>query len=279
MRKNCCCSKKCCSSEKNIPSSAEEIREEVSKTYKELIENPQSGCCNNSKKYALSLGYTEDDLKEENMNQIGFLSCGNPVGISNLKKGEFVMDLGCGSGFDCRLAAKKVGLEGKVIGIDMTKEMIEKAKEITNKEKYPQINYYLSKIEDIDSIIDFNQKFDVVISNCVFNLSPEKEKVLKGVFNVLKKGGRLIFSDPVALKPIPEETRKSLKSYTSCMSNASLVDDLYQMLNKCGFIDVRIEVKGDSEEYVKKWTPESHWNDGVEPKEYIATASIFAFKP
>ena len=113
------------------------------------------------------------------------------------------MDLACGKGFDCRLASKKVGPKGKVVGIDMTKEMIEKALEITKKEKYPNIEYELSRIEDLEKFDKFKSKFDLVISNCVFNLSPEKEKVIKGVYYVLKNGGRLIFTDPVALKPIP----------------------------------------------------------------------------
>ena len=100
------------------------------------------------------------------------------------------MDLGCGKGFDCRLASKRVGTKGSVYGIDMTKEMIDKAIEITNKDKYPNVYYEISKIEDLENIEKFKSKFDVVISNCVFNLSPEKEKVLKGVYYVLKEGGR-----------------------------------------------------------------------------------------
>jgi len=189
----------------------------------------------------MSLGYTEEDVQDETV-PIGNLSCGNPVGLADLKEGEIVMDLGCGTGFDCRLASKRVGPKGSVIGIDMTQEMIDKAIEVTKKEKYPNIQYELSKIEDLENIEKFNSKFDVVISNCVFNLSPEKEKVLKGVYFVLKKGGRLIFSDPVALKPIPEEIRKDMKSYTSCMANASLNDDLNKLLTNVGFKDVRIEV-------------------------------------
>ena len=230
-----CCPKKdnnCCN--KANLNNAEEIRKEVSKTYGQIAKN--EGQCNcKSKKYAISLGYTEEDISEENF-IVGNLSCGNPVGLASLKEGETVMDLGCGKGFDCRLASKKVGPKGNVVGIDMTKEMIEKAIEVT-----------------------------------------KKEKVLKGVFYVLKNGGRLIFSDPVALKPIPEEIRKDMKSYTSCMANASLIDDLNTILKNAGFKDVRIEVK-DGDSYIRKWTPESKWENGNNPKEYIATASIFAYK-
>ena len=271
-----CCPKKdnnCCN--KANLNNAEEIRKEVSKTYGQIAKNEEQCNCK-SKKYAISLGYTEEDISEENF-IVGNLSCGNPVGLASLKEGETVMDLGCGKGFDCRLASKKVGPKGNVVGIDMTKEMIEKAIETTKKEKYPNVQYELSKIEDLENLEKYKSKFDVVISNCVFNLSPEKEKVLKGVFYVLKNGGRLIFSDPVALKPIPEEIRKDMKSYTSCMANASLIDDLNTILKNTGFKDVRIEVK-DGDSYIRKWTPESKWENGNNPKEYIATASIFAYK-
>ena len=134
----------------------------------------------------MSLGYTEEDVSGENI-PIGNLSCGNPVGLANLKEGEAIIDLGCGKGFDFRLASKRVGPKGSVIGIDMTKEMIDKASKITKKEKYPNVQYELSKIEDLENIENFKSKFDVVISNCVFNLSPEKEKELKKCLFCTKK--------------------------------------------------------------------------------------------
>lgn len=283
--KPCCCkkdTKPCCNKKQNanccnkdLSNNAEEIRKEVSKTYSEYAkEEPKCNC--KSKKYAISLGYSEEDVSNEN-NIVGNLSCGNPVGLAALKEGETVMDLGCGTGFDCRLASKKVGPKGSVVGIDMTKEMIDKAIEITKKEKYPNVQYEISRIEDLENFEKFKSKFDVVISNCVFNLSPEKEKVIKGVYFVLKKGGRLIFSDPVALKPIPDEIKKDMKSYTSCMANASLIEDLEKILKNAGFKDIRIEVK-DADSYIRKWTPESKWENGNDPKEYIATANIFAYK-
>ena len=275
-QKKSCCSKKentCCN--KTSLNQAEEIRKDVTNTYSQYAKE-ESQCSCKSKKYAISLGYTEEDILGENI-PVGNLSCGNPVGLANIKEGETVMDLGCGKGFDCRLASKKVGPKGKVVGIDMTKEMIEKALEITKKEKYPNIEYELSRIEDLEKFDKFKSKFDLVISNCVFNLSPEKEKVIKGVYYVLKNGGRLIFTDPVALKPIPDEIRKDMKSYTSCMANASSIDELNNLLKNAGFKDIKIEVK-DGDSYVKKWTPETKWENGNDPKEYITTASIFAYK-
>ena len=275
-QKKSCCSKKentCCN--KTSLNQAEEIRKEVTNTYSQYAKE-ESQCSCKSKKYAISLGYTEEDILGENI-PVGNLSCGNPVGLANIKEGETVMDLGCGKGFDCRLASKKVGSKGKVVGIDMTKEMIEKALEITKKEKYPNIEYELSRIEDLEKFDKFKSKFDLVISNCVFNLSPEKEKVIKGVYYVLKNGGRLIFTDPVALKPIPDEIRKDMKSYTSCMANASSIDELNNLLKNAGFKDIKIEVK-DGDSYVRKWTPETKWENGNDPKEYITTATIFAYK-
>ena len=275
-QKKSCCSKKentCCN--KTSLNQAEEIRKEVTNTYSQYAKE-ESQCSCKSKKYAISLGYTEEDILGENI-PVGNLSCGNPVGLANIKEGETVMDLGCGKGFDCRLASKKVGPKGKVVGIDMTKEMIEKALEITKKEKYPNIEYELSRIEDLEKFDKFKSKFDLVISNCVFNLSPEKEKVIKGVYYALKNGGRLIFTDPVALKPIPDEIRKDMKSYTSCMANASSIDELNNLLKNAGFKDIKIEVK-DGDSYVRKWTPETKWENGNDPKEYITTASIFAYK-
>ena len=261
-------------------SDAASIRDGVTKTYSQYATAPSTcaGNCTDASKYAEDLGYTSTDLQDADATA-GSLSCGNPVGIADLKEGENVLDLGCGGGFDCRLAARRVGREGKVFGVDMTAEMIMLASKSTNPEMFPQVRFVQEFIEDVGSIPGFPNFFDAVISNCVFNLSPEKQKVLNGVFAVLKPGGRLIFSDPVALKPIPEATRKDMSSITKCMANASLVDDLSKMLETAGFENIRIEVKSDSSSYINKWTPESHWEEGQSPKDYIATASIWAYKP
>ena len=156
-----CCSKKensCCKSNLN---NAEEIRNEVSKAHSQYAKE-ESQCSCKSKNYTMSLGYSEEDISGENI-AIGNLSCGNPVGLADLREWETVMDLGFGKGFDCRLASKRVGPKGSVIGIDMTKEMIDKAIEVTKKEKYPNVQYELSKIEDLENIEKFKSKFNVVI--------------------------------------------------------------------------------------------------------------------
>ncbi|ORY54904.1 NAD(P)-binding protein [Neocallimastix californiae] len=222
----------------------DQVRENVSKTYSQYATAPSTcvKCCScKAKKYAEGLGYTKEDLQDADAT-VGSLSCGNPVGIADIKEGETVLDLGCGGGFDCRLAARKVGPTGKVYGVDMTEEMIQLATKSTKPEVFPQVKFIQGQIEEVASIDGFLNSFDVVISNCVFNLSPEKQKTN--------------FSDPVALKPIPEATRKDMSSYTSCMANATLVDELSQMLSSAGFENIRIEVKNDSSNYVNKWTPE-----------------------
>lgn len=274
-RRSCTCCKK---NEKATEKTADEVRSAVSNTYARFAQSGPKCCDCKSKKYAMSLGYNEEDLADEEV-PAASLSCGNPVGLADLKEGETVMDLGCGTGFDCRLAARKVGKEGKVVGVDMTKEMLEKARELTNKEKYPHVSFHESTIEEIGSIEAFRGQFDAVLSNCVFNLSPEKEKVLSGVFAVLKPGGRLIFSDPVALRPIPEAVRQDMSSYTQCMANASSVSELSALLTHVGFERIAIEVKEDSSSYLAKWTPNTEWENGVSPKSYVATASIWAYKP
>ena len=257
---------------------ADDLRRNVSQRYAELATAKPKSCGCKAKKYAMSLGYTSEDLEEE-ITPVGALSCGNPVGIANLKAGESVMDLGCGTGFDCRLAAKRVGPSGKVVGVDMTKEMLDKAAELTKPDKYPQISYRRSTIEDVGSIEEYARQFDAVLSNCVFNLSPEKQKVLNGVYTVLKPGGRLIFSDPVALRPIPASVKNDMASYTQCMANASSVDSLSQMLSAAGFERVAVEVKDDSTSYIRRWTPNSQWEGGLTPSTYIATATVWAYKP
>ena len=254
------------------------IRGEVSRRYAQFAKATPKVCACNSKKYAMSLGYSQEDVDNEPF-EVAALSCGNPVGIADLKEGEAVMDLGCGTGFDCRLAAKRVGPHGRVMGIDMTKEMLDRATELTKPEKFPQVSYHQSAIENLEQLPMLKQSFDAVLSNCVFNLSPEKAKVISGVFYVLKPGGRLIFSDPVALRPIPASVRADMSSFTQCMSNASSVEEISQLLANAGFVHISIQVKDDSSSYVNRWTPGTQWEGSLSPSKYIATATISAYKP
>ncbi len=165
------------------------------------------------------------------------LGGGNPVAFASLKEGETVLDLGSGAGFDCLLAAKKVGEKGKVIGVDMTPEMIEKARENAQKGNCQNVEFRLGEIENIPAA---DNSVDVIISNCVINLSPDKSRVFQEAFRVLKLGGKLMVSDIVLLKELPEFTRDSITAYVGCISGAMVKDDYIEAVKEAGFREVRI---------------------------------------
>jgi len=219
----------------------------VSEAYAKIAkgEKDSCGCVSGSdfNEYAKSLSYTEEELKtipkEANLG----LSCGNPTATASLKEGETVLDLGSGAGFDCFLAAAQVGSSGKVIGIDMTAEMIEKAKENAKKRNAANIEFRLGEIENLPVQ---DNSIDVVISNCVINLSADKLKVFKEIYRVLKPGGRIVISDMALLKELPKKIKESIEAYVGCISGASLVDDYKKMVEAAGLKDVKIAVKNYS---------------------------------
>jgi ubiquinone/menaquinone biosynthesis C-methylase UbiE len=198
------------------------------------------------------------------------LGCGNPQAIASLKPREIVLDLGSGGGFDCFLAAEAVGETGKVIGVDMTPEMISKARENAAKAGFKNIEFRLGEIEHLPVA---DKSVDVIISNCVINLSPEKHKVFDDAFRVLKSGGRLAVSDIVATVELPEEVKDDLALYAGCMAGASLISDVEAMLRKSGFLDIRIQPKDESREFIRTWAPGRHIED------YVVSATIEAMKP
>ena len=165
------------------------------------------------------------------------LGCGNPIAMASLKQGETVLDLGSGAGFDCFLAANKVGPAGKVIGVDMTAEMVEKAKKNARKGHYANVEFRLGEIEKLP--INDNS-VDVVISNCVINLVPDKITAFKEAYRVLKQSGRLMVSDVVLLKPLPKSIQNSVEAYIGCLSGAMMKDDYLKVISKAGFKDVKI---------------------------------------
>lgn len=158
--------------------------------------------------------------------------CGNPVAIASLREGEVVLDLGSGVGFDCFLAAKKVGEKGGVIGVDMTPEMIDKARENARKGNYRNVEFRLGEIENLPVV---DGSVDAVISNCVINLSPNKERVFEEAFRVLKPGGRLIVSDIVLLKELSEALKKSEEAYINCVSGAVRKEEYIKLIEEAGF--------------------------------------------
>jgi len=236
----------------------------------------ESGCCGVSDDAAINqlistrLGYTHEDLKAVPEGADMGLGCGNPGAIAALRAGETVVDLGSGGGFDCFLAAVEVGEQGRVIGVDMTPDMISKARDNAARGQYSQVEFRLGEIEHLP-IAD--NSVDVIISNCVINLSPDKPQVFRDAFRVLVPGGRLAISDVVATTQLPEEMREDASMVSACIGNAALVDDLANWMAEAGFTDIDIQPKDESREFIRDWAP------GYRIEDFVLSASIQAVKP
>jgi len=256
------------------------IKDEVKKVYGGIAKSNSTGCsCNRINEspisgkpigeYSQALGYTADEIKEVQETANLGLGCGNPTAIASLKEGEVVIDLGSGGGFDAFLAAKKVGAIGKVIGIDMTQEMIDLATKNAQKRNAINVEFKLGEIENMpveDAIAD------VIISNCVVNLSTDKVKVFKEAARVLKSGGRVAISDIVQTSKLPENVKQDLDSYTGCIGGALEVNELKSIMEYCGFKEVEIKIKEESREYIATWAP----GTGIE--NHVASADILGVK-
>ncbi len=266
------------------PKQADNIRQTVRQSYTEVAEASNSGdccgeqasCCGVSSDAAINtlistrLGYSAADTQAVPEGADMGLGCGNPRAIASIKLGETVLDLGSGGGFDCFLAAAETGDRGHVIGVDMTPAMISKARMNAVKGKYQNVEFRLGEIENLPVA---DNSVDVIISNCVINLSPDKKRVLDEAYRVLKSGGRLAISDVVAGTEIPQHIRDDLQLYSGCMAGASLVDELERMLSDSGFTAISIAPKDESKEFIKDWAP----GRGVE--DYVVSATIEAVKP
>ena len=199
-----------------------------------------SSCCGSAavaQDISKKIGYTDEEMKAVPEGANLGLGCGNPVALASLKKGETVLDLGSGAGFDCFLAAQKVGAKGKVIGVDMTPEMLDKAREHARKGKYKNVEFRLGEIENLPVA---DSSVDVIISNCVINLSPDKARVFAEAFRVLKPGGRLMVSDIVLLQELPDAIKNSVQAYIGCLSGAVMKAEYLRLIKKAGFKDVSI---------------------------------------
>lgn len=223
-----------------------DIKKAVREGYAKVVKNnssccaPKSGCgCKNTTAEQISknIGYSDGDIKTAPEGANLGLGCGNPVALASLKQGETVLDLGSGAGFDCFLAAARVGSEGKVIGVDMTHEMLEKARANTQKGKYTNVEFRLGEIEHLPV---GDNSVDVIISNCVINLSPDKAQVFNEAFRVLKPGGRLMVSDLVLNKPLPEAIKNSIEAYIGCLAGAVLKERYLEYIKSAGFQDIKI---------------------------------------
>jgi arsenite methyltransferase len=204
--------------------------------------NKTSACCGTAnvatvQDISKSIGYSDTDVNSVPEGANLGLGCGNPVALASLKEGEAVLDLGSGAGFDCFLAASRVGPQGKVIGVDMTPEMLEKARENVRKGDYQNVEFRLGEIENLPVA---DNSIDVIISNCVINLSQDKPKVFKEAFRVLKPGGRLMVSDIVLLGDLPPEILNSVEAYVGCIAGASKKSDYLEAIRAAGFTQVKV---------------------------------------
>jgi SAM-dependent methyltransferase len=235
----------------------------------------KSSCCGgtmapDAADLARRMGYGEADLSAVGDGANLGLGCGNPQAIAEMRPGEVVVDLGSGAGFDCFLAARQVGETGHVIGVDMTVEMLNKARQNAAKLGLANVEFRLGEIEHLP-IADGTA--DVIISNCVINLSPDKPAVLREAFRVLKSGGRVAVSDVVMLKPFTPEIAARKDLYSCCVGGAASIDDISRWLAEAGFSDIRIDAKPESRDLIREWAP------GLGVEDFIASAKIQARKP
>lgn len=258
----------------------EEVRDFIRKNYAEIAKKgSEGGCCSSGcscndapidiSEIALNIGYMEGDFlnvpTESNMG----LGCGNPIAIAALKEGDVVLDLGSGGGFDCFLARQQVGETGFVIGVDMTPEMIQLSRKNAKKSGYSNMEFRLGEIEHLPVV---DASVDVIISNCVINLSLEKEKVFKDAYRVLKHGGRLSISDIVATAELPENMKDDLAMKVGCISGAEHVDSIKEMLEDSGFCNIKMVPKDNSKQILNTWLPDKNIED------YVASFIIEAEK-
>src|ERR1700730_13976273 len=249
-------------------SSSETIREEVRRRYGATARGESSSCgdkcCTSTS--AETLGYSTEQSAITEAANLG-LGCGNPLAIASLQPGQTVLDLGSGAGFDCFLAARAVGPSGEVIGVDMTDDMLAKARENARQNGFANVEFRFGEIEALPVA---DESMDVIISNCVINLSPEKARVFAEAYRVLKPGGRLAIADIIATATLPDEVRGDWAAYTGCMAGASQIGELEEMLRKAGFEKIKIAPKDTSRSFIREWLP------GKQIEDYLVSATIEA---
>jgi len=252
-------------------SDKKDLKNTVRKVYGSISRGQEQSCCGtfDPQNAATHLGYSPDVIKTLPEGANLGLGCGNPIELASIKKGETVLDLGCGAGFDSFIAAREVGEEGKVIGVDMTTEMIDKARKNAAKVELNNIEFRLGEIEHLPVA---DNSVDVVISNCVINLATDKQAVYNEAYRVLKSGGRLAVSDIVARLPLPDEMKENPELVAGCIGGAISAAELYPTIQNAGFTDISITPKNNSGEIISGWQP------GASIEEYVFSAYISAKK-
>jgi arsenite methyltransferase len=257
----------------------EDIRARIREDYGRIARQEGTGCCCNCDcstgstdllTVAKKLGYSAEELANIPKAASLGLGCGNPLALLSLREGQTVLDLGSGAGFDCFLAREKVGETGQVIGVDMTPEMVELARRNAESRGYDNVQFLLGEIEDLPLEDD---SVDVIISNCVVNLSPDKASVFREAHRVLRPGGKLCIADVVATAEIPPEIKGRLDLISGCLAGAARVEEIEAFLLEAGFVDVRMSAIGNSDEVI------SGWALGKQATSFLASYIIEAYKP
>lgn len=254
---------------------ADKTREAVREHYGEVARSNGAcgcgpGCCASSPTSSVDVGYSAEDLGGLPEGADMGLGCGTPLQFAGLQPGETVLDLGSGGGIDCFLAADQVGPTGRIIGVDMTGDMIQKARANAVKVGVANVEFRLGEIENLPVA---DRSVDVIVSNCVINLSPDKSAVFKEALRVLKPGGRIAISDIVTSSPLPDAIRNDRDALVGCIAGAPAIEELQWHLLNAGFREVRIEINEASRSFIKGWNPGS----GVEA--FVASAAIQAVRP
>jgi len=224
----------------------EKVKKIVRDRYAKVAKTNGSCCASNvsccsaptDEQVSKMIGYSNEEMNDVPKGANLGLGCGNPTALASLKEGERVLDLGSGAGFDCFLAARKVGTQGKVIGVDMTPEMLDKARANAKKGKYTNVEFRLGEIENLPLA---DNSVDVIISNCVINLAPNKKRVFEEAFRVLAPKGRLMVSDIVLKKELPEAIQKNVEAYAGCIAGAELKENYLELIRKAGFQEVNVQ--------------------------------------
>ena len=241
------------------PLANDQTRQAIRERYGKVAQTDDANCCSttasccepsvDAKAASMQMGYSSADVNQVPQGANMGLGCGNPKAIAALQPGETVLDLGSGGGFDCFLAVQEVGQSGRVIGVDMTPEMITKARANADAAGHANVDFRLGEIENLpvaDSMID------VIISNCVINLSPDKPQVFREAYRVLKPGGRLAISDVVSTAELPESAKRDLSLLAGCMSGAASIEQTQSMLQNAGFQAIDIQPKDESKQFIRE---------------------------